>query len=132
MKTTTVIVNNTSDELKVKVGGHQHNAEVASIDKGGKWDLHVFVNETYREFRLQDASGKKVAIVSSDDCCDNECITIKEAADDLHGQFEVHRVPRRQQQQNFSQQEEISSTGASSKPTWFGWLRQLWTQKWHV
>lgn len=135
MKTTTAIVNSTNDVLKVKMGGPQQSAEVASIDKGGQWEMHVDPNQTYREYRLVDSSGVEAAIVSSDDCCDNECITIKESAavGGAARKYEIHRVPRRQQKpssQSLLQVPELASPPkAESKLTWFGWLRQLWAKK---
>lgn len=123
MKATTVIVNDTSDVLKLKVGGHQSYAELATIAKQGRHDLHVSVNETYREFLLQAVGGsnnnnEKAVVVSSDDCCDNECITIKEADS---GKLEAHRVARKHHNSSSHADAE-----AKKAVTWFGWLRQLW------
>lgn len=137
MKATTAIVNSTNHVLKLKVGSHQHYAELATIEKQGHHDLHFNVNETYREFLLQAVGGSndKSVIVTSDDCCDNECITIKEADS---GKFGAHRVPRKRSNSGSNHGQEKAEAVTSHADSevklslvsrWLGWLRQLWSRK---
>ena len=87
-----MIVNHTQEPLHLKVGNQRDFEEFATVAKGAKYTMHVDFNATYQEFLMGvDAQGKKL-IVSSDDCCDYKCITIKEA----NGKFDVHKEPRRQ------------------------------------
>ena len=89
---TTVIVNHTQEPLHMKVGNQPHFADLATLAKGAKYTMRVDSNATYQEFLMGvDAQGKEL-IVSSDDCCDYKCITVKE----VDGKFDVHKEPRRQ------------------------------------
>ena len=56
--------------------------------------MHVNMNDTYREFMIGMGSdeGKRVIVVTSDDCCDFQCITIEE--DD--GRLDVFKEPQQQ------------------------------------
>ncbi len=108
---TTVFVNKTGHVVRMKVGNNQHFSYLASIKDGGEYKMHVNVNDTYREFAVCLDESSKKEIVSSDDCCEFQCITIQEMAD---GKIELLRQPR----------ESISgSRSVSKKSSWFS----LWT-----
>ena len=117
MAATTVIVNHTQEPLHMKVGNQRHFAELTTVAKGAKYTMHVDFNATYQEFLMGvDAQGKNL-IVSSDDCCDYKCITIKEA----NGKFDVHKEPRRDVVDTVT----TSSCGvAAKKPMFSSW--KLW------
>jgi hypothetical protein len=90
MAATTVIVNHTQEPMHMKVGNQRHFADLTTVAKGAKYTMRVDFNTTYQEFLMGvDAQGKKL-IVSSDDCCDYKCITVKE----VNGKFDVHKEPR--------------------------------------
>jgi len=89
--TTTVFVNKSGHVVKLQVGNSQHFSSLASIRDGGEYKLNVNMNDTYREFAVcLDGSSKK-EILSSDDCCEFQSITIQEMAD---GKLELLRQPR--------------------------------------
>lgn len=103
--TVTEIVNNTQQVLNMKVGNHQYFVDFAKIRKGDKHTMQVDYNDTYQEFLMgPDRTGKNL-IVTSDDCCDYKCITIKE----VDGQFTVDRIPR---MHNRSVEEETDAASA--------------------
>ena len=90
MAATTVFVNHTQEPLHMKVGNQPHFADLTTVAKGAKYTMRVDFNATYQEFLMGvDAQGKNL-IVSSDDCCDYKCITVKE----VNGKFDVLKEPR--------------------------------------
>ncbi|KAG0558541.1 hypothetical protein KC19_10G035900 [Ceratodon purpureus] len=109
--TATRFVNKTTHMVKMQVGSSQYCSVLASIEEGGEYKLHVNVNDTYREFTVAVGSepGCRKMIVTSDDCCDFQCITIEE----VDGKIELLRQPR-------ESQPTVGSTPASKKP-WFSW-----------
>lgn len=114
--TRTAIVNKTRQDLKVKVGNQRHFADLATVPKlGGNYTMDMDVNGTYREFQITGSTssgpadeGKKL-VLSSDECCDYSCITIKEG----DGKFDVHKEPRRRPS---------SSSSRATKPK-----KSIWT-----
>ena len=109
----TEIVNNTQQELRMKIGNHHYFVDFARIRKGAKHTVHVDYNDTYQEFLMgPDGTGKNL-IVTSDDCCDYKCITITEK----DGRFGVERVPRVNFRSSVTEDEEEtgSSTPAAKK-----------------
>jgi hypothetical protein len=94
--TTTLFVNKTGHAVKMQVGNSQYFSDLTSIKEGGEYKLSVNMNDTYREFAVvsgQDGSScSKKEIVSSDDCCEFQCITIQEATDGTG--IELLRQPR--------------------------------------
>lgn len=109
---TTLFVNKTRDMVKMKVGNSQYSSDLASIEGGGgEYRMHVNMNDTYREFMVGIGSEGKRVIVTSDDCCDFQCITIKE----VNGQIDLLREPR---------QQATSSANTAAKRPWFTW--KMW------
>lgn len=103
--------------MKMQVGNNHRYSDLASIKGGGEYKLHVNMNDTYREFSVgivgtDSADSMKRVIVSSDDCCEFKCITIKEVG----GEIELLHQPRAEQQTLVS-----GSTSASKKKSWFSW-----------
>ena len=89
----TVFVNHTQGPLKLQVGNPHYKADLATVEKDGKYTIEVDFNATYHEYfmgAVHGASDKKL-VVSTDDCCDYKSITIKELG---NGTFEVHKDPR--------------------------------------
>lgn len=65
--------------MKVLVGSGRHVSELATVEAGDKYVIGVDYNATYREYTVRvDAPELEKFVVSSDDLCDNKCITIKE------------------------------------------------------
>ncbi|KAG0561104.1 hypothetical protein KC19_9G037500 [Ceratodon purpureus] len=93
-KITTVIDNRTGEVMILKVGNQNCFAELGTIGVGGEYKVEIDVNWTYQEFSLQPAKGRglKKIIVSSDDCCDFERLTVTESG----GEFQVDKVARGQ------------------------------------
>ena len=90
---TTVFVNHTQGPLKLQVGNPHYKADLATVEKDGKYTVEVDFNATYREYfmgAVHAATDKKL-VISTDDCCDHKCITIKELG---NGTFEVDKEPR--------------------------------------
>ena len=116
---TTVFVNLTQEPMHMKVGNQRHFADLATVAKGAKYTMRVDSNATYQEFLMGvDAQGKEL-IVSSDDCCDYKCITVKE----VNGKFDVHKEPRDRAVDTVT----TSSSrigGAAKKPMFSSW--KLW------
>ena len=117
MAATTVIVNLTQEPMHMKVGNQRHFADLTTVAKGAKYTMRVDFNATYQEFLMGvDAQGKKL-IVSSDDCCDYKCITVKE----VNGKFDVLKEPR----QHVVDTTTSNSDGvAAKKPMFSSW--KLW------
>lgn len=119
MAATTVIVNLTQEPMHMKVGNQRHFADLTTVAKGAKYTMRVDSNATYQEFLMGvDAQGKKLT-VSSDDCCDYKCITVKE----VNGKFDVHKEPRDRAVDTVT----TSSSrigGAAKKPMFSSW--KLW------
>ena len=123
----TAIVNETGQDLKVKVGNQLHFADLATVRKGGKYTMDMDVNGTYREFQLTTAGTTRSAapargaaeecrnsmklVLSSDECCDNSCITVKE----VDGKFDVRKEPRGWRSSS------SSSSTKSKKSIWTLW-----------
>lgn len=122
--TSTLFVNQTGNVVNMKVGNTRSSAPIASIAGGEQFRMPVNMNDTYREFLVgvgSDTGNLKTVIVTSDDCCDYQCITIKEIAD---GTIDLLREPRRQQQQtdgtNSVKLDQMTSSPAAKRP-WFAW-----------
>lgn len=114
---TTRFVNKTRHMVKMQVGNNQRYADLASIREGGEYKMHVNMNDTYREFTVgvvgaDPADSKAKVIVTSDDCCDFQCITIQE----VDGEIELLRQPRDLQQTVMG-----GTTAAAKKKPWFSW-----------
>ena len=103
----TVIVNDTKQVLSMKVGNHRHFADLATVQQGATYTMEVDFNATYREFQFTGVEGRdrgdqnqnqnrynhNKLIVSSDECCDYSCITVKEVDDS--GKLGVQKEPRK-------------------------------------
>jgi hypothetical protein len=112
----TEIVNNTKHVLNMKVGNHRYFVDFAKIRRGAKHTMQVDYSDTYQEFLMgKDRTGKNI-IVTSDDCCDYQCITITE----VDGKFTVYRVPRIRSRSG--EQEPASAAVAKHGATW----KTLW------
>lgn len=123
--TRTAIVNETGQDLKVKVGNQLHFADLATVRKGGKYTMDMDMNGTYREFQLTPAGATTTAratgaeggrnsmklVLSSDECCDYSCITVKE----VDGKFDVQKEPRGRSSSS------SSSSTKSKKSIWTLW-----------
>jgi hypothetical protein len=108
---TTVIVNNTQQDLAMQVGNHMYFVPFANLAKGAKKKLRVDYNDTYQEFLMGvDKAGNKL-IVTSDECCDFKCITITES----DGKFDVQREPRWHHPTNSASS--ADSSPSSKKPS---------------
>ena len=115
----TVIVNDTKQVLSMRVGNHRHFADLATVQQGATYTMDVDFNGTYREFqftgvegldrgdrnRSQNRCNHEKLIVSSDECCDYSCITVKEV--DNSGKLGVQKEPRKKPS---------SSSSSSSSP----------------
>lgn len=85
MSASTQISNATKHIMKLQVGSARYASDLASVAAGGKYTIGVDFNATYREYIVQiDAPGLAKLTVSSDDLCDNKCITIKEEGGKLN------------------------------------------------
>lgn len=119
--TSTLFVNQTGNVVNMKVGNNRSSTPIASIAGGGQFRMPVNMNDTYREFLVGvDSDARKTVIVTSDDCCDYQCITIKEIAD---GTIDLLREPRHQQQTDGTAKLEQMTSQAAKKP-WFAW--KMW------
>lgn len=117
---TTVIVNNTQQDLAMKVGNHHYFVHFANLAKGAKKNLRVGYNDTYQEFLMGvDKAGNKL-IVTSDECCDYKRITITESCD---GKFDVEREPRRRPDAAADSSEPDAAAAPASKKqsSWRFW-----------
>lgn len=86
----TEIINHTTKALKVKLGNNRVYTEIATVEKDAVYKVSVDSNATYHEFCMgADAAGKLI-IVNSDECVDNQEITITE----MDGKFNLVKVPR--------------------------------------
>ncbi|CAM6051756.1 unnamed protein product [Sphagnum compactum] len=91
----TEIINHTTKALKVKLGNNRVYTEIATVEKDAVYKVSVDSNATYHEFCMGvDAAGKLI-IVNSDECVDNQEITITE----MDGKFNLVKVPRQIQRQ---------------------------------
>lgn len=91
-KVTTMIVNETEQPLRMKVGGRNCFCRLASVKIGGEYAMELCMDWTYQEFMVEGTSdARKRLFVNSDECCDYERITIKES----DGKLLVVRVPRK-------------------------------------
>jgi hypothetical protein len=91
----TEIVNHTTKALTVKLGNNRVYTEIATVEKDAVYKVSVDSNATYHEFCMGvDAAGKPI-IVNSDECVDNQEITITE----MDGKFNLVKVPRQIQRQ---------------------------------
>jgi len=102
--------------MKLQVGSARYASDLASVAAGGKYTIGVDFNATYREYIvLIDAPGLAKLIVSSDDLCDNKCITIKEEG----GKLSMERVPR---QSETTPSDPLGQTSKKFKriPAWMG------------
>jgi len=118
---TTVIVNNTQQDLTMQVGNHRYFVHFAKLAKGAKKNLLVDYNDTYQEYLMgEDKAGKKL-IVTSDECCDYKSITITES----NGEFDVQRVPRRRYAASgsveYSSDDEAAAPASKKKFSWRFW-----------
>jgi hypothetical protein len=113
---TTLFVNQTKGLVKLKVGNSQYSSDVASIEGGGEYRMQVNMNDTYREFLVGVGSEGKKMIVTSDDCCDYECITIKEDG----GNIDLLRQPRA----GATADVVVASPAKASKKSRFTW--KIW------
>nr|PNR30723.1 hypothetical protein PHYPA_027039 [Physcomitrium patens] len=88
---TSMIRNASKCILILSAGSGHYFVPVAKVEKGGEYAMRLGMNWAYREFQLEyeDDAGKKV-LVTSDDCCDYERITITER----DGQLVLDTVPR--------------------------------------
>lgn len=118
MSASTQLSNGTKHVMKVLVGSGRHASELATVEAGGKYVIGVDFNATYREYTVGiDAPRMEKFIVSTDDLCDNTCITIKEEDCKLR----VQKEPR--------QSDTATSTEAPTKSEKkHGWLRS-WMSK---
>jgi hypothetical protein len=86
----TQIINHTTKALKVKLGNNRVYTEIATVEENAAYKVSVDSNATYHEFCMSvDAPGKFI-IVNSDECVDNQEITITE----MDGKFNLVKVPR--------------------------------------
>ena len=85
--------------------------------------MQVNMNDTYREFLVGVGSDGKNMIVTSDDCCDYKCITIKELEG---GQIDLLREPRQQLAVGTSTPCVAADVAhaKASKNSWFSW--KIW------
>lgn len=114
---TTVIVNNTQQDLTMQVGNHQYFVHFANLAKGDKKNVRVDYNDTYQEFLMGvDKAGNKL-IVTSDECCDYKCITITEN----DGKFDVQREPRRRFAGGSSEDAAPASKKQTTRSIWRFW-----------
>jgi hypothetical protein len=91
----TKVVNRTEEALVLRVGNQNCFAKLGTIEAGGEHKVEIDVNWTYREFALQPVragGSKNNLVVSSDDCCDFERLTVTQSG----GKFEVDKVARGQ------------------------------------
>ena len=93
-KVSTVIANRTGEVLILKVGNQNCLAKLGTIAVGGEHKVDLDVNWTYQEFSLEQFKQgvTKKIVVSSDDCCDFERLTVTES----RGEFQVDKVARGQ------------------------------------
>ena len=129
----TVIVNDTKQVLSMRVGNHRHFADLATVQQGAAYTMDVDFNGTYREFQFTGVEGRDRGdqnqnqnrrsnhdklIVSSDECCDYSCITVKEVDDS--GKLGVQKEPRKKPSSSSSSSSSSQMTLASdtipSKP----------------
>lgn len=94
IKLETVIANATEQGLTMKVGNPQCFVRLASVKKGEHYTVRLCLDWTYQEFVLEGKSDAAMKfLVSSDDCCDYERITMKELQP---GVFVAETVARKQ------------------------------------
>jgi len=111
-KLETVIENATEHGLTMKVGNPQCFVRLASVKKGEHYTVRLCLDWTYQEFVLEGKSDAAMQyFVSSDDCCDYERITVKEAQP---GVFVTETVARKQA---FGGREEADDAAAQTPPS---------------
>nr|PNR52008.1 hypothetical protein PHYPA_008382 [Physcomitrium patens] len=117
---TTLIINKTKDVLKLR--SHNSDTEIATIQRDGHYSMLVNANETYCEFVLQGShggSGTEQLIVTSDELCDNERITINEST---YGKLCLHQVERG----SLDNPERGPPARAVQPTSWFAWIKRPW------
>ena len=121
-KVATVLVNKTGHRLTMKVGNRNCFVILATVEDGGEYTMRLCVDWTYQEFLLEDNSnaGKKL-FINSDDCCDCERITVKEA----NGVFVAETIPRKEllsETEHAVQDNQTLSEKPPEKCRWRFWI----------
>jgi len=123
-KVVTVIVNRTRQELVLRVGNHNCFAKVATIVDGGEHKIEIDVNWTYQEFCLEPTNAGLVLqkiILSSDDCCDFELMTVTIS----EGKLQLEKVARGQTNDDIDHRPVVTKWMSlfTSLPAWpkFNW-----------
>jgi hypothetical protein len=113
----------------MRVGNHRHFADLATVQQGATYTMDVDFNGTYREFQFTGAEGgldrgdrnrnqnrnnHEKLIVSSDECCDYSCITVKEV--DNSGKLGVQKEPRKKPPPSSSSSSSSPRDAIPSKP----------------
>lgn len=116
----TVIINQTSNALDMKMENHRFFTKMATVAKNASYTLKVGSNDTYQEFRLEavnNVNGANAVTMNSDDCVDNKTIIIKEEQGKLHLETE----PRVRHAISNLQPPEATDNAAKKKSKWFFW-----------
>jgi hypothetical protein len=109
----TEIINHTTKALTVKLGNNRVYTEIATVEKDAVYKVSVDSNATYHEFCMGvDAAGKPI-IVNSDECVDNQEITITE----MDGKFNLVKVPRQIQRKVDQTRHDQSSKHTPAAPS---------------
>jgi hypothetical protein len=88
----TQIINQTSKPLDMKVGNYRYSTKLATVDANKSYTVHINYDDTYMEYSLgaTDNGDGNFIIVNSDECVDNQTITVRE----VNGKYDVQMVPR--------------------------------------
>lgn len=87
----TKIINKTTKALKLKVGNNLVFTDLWVVEKNEDYTVHIDTNATYQEYYMGMDRNGNLLIINSDECADNQSITIKE---DANGTYVVDKVAR--------------------------------------
>lgn len=87
----TKIINKTTKDLRLKVGNNLVFTDLTVVEKDNEYTVHIDTNATYQEYYMGMDRNGNLLIINSDECADNQSITIKE---DANGTYVVDKVAR--------------------------------------
>ena len=87
----TKIINKTTKALKLKIGNNLVFTDLTVVEKDDEYTVHIDTNATYQEYYMGMDRNGNLLIINSDECTDNQSITIKE---DANGTYVVDKVAR--------------------------------------
>lgn len=109
----TQIINQTTKPLDMKVGNCRYFTKLATVDANKSYTVHINYDDTYMEYSLGATDNGNSVIVNSDECVDNQVITVRE----VNGKYDVHMVPR----SSLTTEGESEAAAFKKKSKWRFW-----------